>query len=256
MRVSQGIKMRFCTDECYPLLHPVVEPVKSVRASLVIKRLTGNGMRSRVPKRVVWQAAFWVFSALWFLGVWGQASAASPVPSRLVIHIAIADFDGDSRPDLASIETGLGSSRNTRYWIAFHLSTGRGQTVGITAPAGGLQIATLDVNGDSFPDVVVTTAWTNQPVTILLNDGLGNFTASNPSEFQGAFADHSACWTATSNEIRDAAALPLSRCIPGDCQARSRVSSATASARLVAPNSISPSFLASVLPFIGRAPPA
>jgi hypothetical protein len=213
-------------------------------------------MRGRVHKGVDWPAAFWAFSMLWVFGVWGRAPAAAATPYRLVIHIAIADFDGDSRPDLASVETSLGSSRNTRYWIAFHLSAGQGQTVGITAPAGGLQIATLDVNGDSFPDVVVTTAWTNQPVTILLNDGWGNFTASNPSEFQGAFADHSACWTVTSNEIRDATALPLSRWIPGDCQTRSRVSSATASARLVPPNSISPSFLASVLPFIGRAPPA
>jgi hypothetical protein len=219
-------------------------------------RLTENRMRARVRNRVVWPAALWAVAALWVLGVWSRAAAASAPSDRPAIHVAIADFDGDSRPDLASVESSPSTSRNTRYWIAFHLSAGQSQTVGITAPAGGLQIATLDVNGDSFPDVVVTTAWTNQPVTILLNDGLGNFTASNPSDYQSAFADCTACWTAASDQIRDATALLLSRCIPGACQTRSRASSTTASAQLLAPNSISPFFPASVLPFIGRAPPA
>jgi hypothetical protein len=113
----------------------------------------------------------------------------------------------------------------------------------------------LDVNGDSFPDLVVTTAWTNQPVTILLNDGLGNFTASNPAEFQSAFASSSAQWTVASDEIRDATALLAYRCIPGNCSTRARISRATATARLPVVNPISASFFPSVLPFIGRAPP-
>ena len=208
-----------------------------------------------VHKRVIWSGVFGAFAVLWLFGIWERGAAASTTPPRLGIHIAIADFDGDSHPDLASVETGASSSRNTRYWIAFHLSAGRRQTVGVTAPAGGLQIATLDVNGDSFPDLVVTTAWTNQPVTILLNDGLGNFTASNPAEFQSAFASSSAQWTVAPDEIRDATALLAYRCIPGNCRTRARISRATATARLPLGNPISASFFPSVLPFIGRAPP-
>jgi hypothetical protein len=113
----------------------------------------------------------------------------------------------------------------------------------------------LDVNGDSFPDVVVTTAWTNQPVTILLNDGLGNFTASSPAEFQSAFASSSAQWTVASDEIRDATALLVYRCIPGNCRTTGRASPAIASARLLIAKTISASFFPAVLPFIGRAPP-
>jgi hypothetical protein len=218
-------------------------------------RLTENRMTARVHNRVVWPAAFWAFFALWLLGVWAREAGASAPPARLAVHIAIADFDGDSRPDLASVESGPSSSRNTRYWIAFHLSAGQGQTVGITAPTGGLQIATLDVNGDSFPDVVVTTAWTNQPVAILLNDGLGNFTASNPSDYQSAFASCATCWNVASDEIRDVTALLVSRCIPGDCRTRGRALSGTSPGRLLALSSISASFSASVLPSSGRAPP-
>src|SRR5258708_10878509 len=74
-----------------------------------------------------------------------------------------------------------------------------------------------DVNGDSFLDVVITTLWTNKPVAILLNDGLGNFTYTTPSEFQSAFAAPETSCTSAADENRDATALVYSRSIPGDC---------------------------------------
>lgn len=212
-------------------------------------------MKGQAHKRVPWYAGFAAVAVLCLLGIWGRGTVAAAAATRVGIPIAIADFDGDSDPDLASVQTGLSGSRNTRYWIAFHLTAGQGQTVGITAPAGGLQIATRDVNGDAFLDLVVTTAWTNQPVAILLNDGLGNFTPSNPSEFQSAFASPPVQWTFESYDIRDATALVLYRCAPGDCRTKDRASPATATGGLLVPNSINASFLVSVLPSIGRAPP-
>jgi len=212
-------------------------------------------MRLRVHKSVAMQAAFWAFAAFWLLGVSGRRAVASALPAHLPIRIAIADFDGDSRPDLASVEAGPTSSRNTHYWIAFHLSAGAGRIVGITAPTGGLQIASIDVNGDSFPDVVVTTLWTNQPVAILLNDGLGNFTPSNPSEFPNVFADSTACWTAAPDEIRDATALLVSRGFLGDCRTGRRALLQATTARLLAARTISATLAAFLLPSVGRAPP-
>jgi|SRR4029077_8219904 hypothetical protein len=213
-------------------------------------------MGLRVHNSVAIQAVLWAFAELWLLGVPGRRAVATVLPAHLPIHIAIADFDGDSRPDLASVEAGPSSLRNTRYWIAFHLSAGAGWIVGITAPTGGLQIATVDVNGDSFPDVVVTTAWTNQPVAILLNDGLGNFTPSSPSEFPNAFAASTTCWTAASDEVRDASALLISRCLLGDARTRRRASLLTNTAHLAAARTVSASLVAFLLPSIGRAPPA
>jgi len=214
-------------------------------------------MRAWVHKNVAPWAAFWAFAAFcWLLGISGRGAAASALPAQVAAHFAIADFDGDSRPDLASVHVGQSSSRSTRYWIAFHLSGRSGQTVGITAPTGGLQITSRDVNGDSFPDVIVTTAWTNKPVAILLNDGFGNFTASNPSEFQSAFTASETTWSFAADEIRDdAAVLLISRCVPGDFRTEGRSSLPRRSTRLLAARSNSASLLASVLPFIGRAPP-
>jgi hypothetical protein len=211
-------------------------------------------MRARVHKRIIWLAAFWAFCAVCLWGISGRPAAATAVPSaHLKIHITIADFDGDSRPDLASVETGQSGSHNTRYWIAFHLTAGAGQMVGITAPIGGLHLASRDVNGDSFPDVVVTTAWTNQPVAILLNDGLGNFTTSNPSEFQSAFADPTGSWSAASN-IEDAFAVLPSRCNLGDCLPKDALPP-PATAWLPVARTSATSFLGAVLPSMGRAPP-
>ncbi len=212
-------------------------------------------MRAWVHKSFVRQAAFGA-ACCWLLGCSARGAAASALPAQAPTHFAIADFDGDSRPDLASVHVGQSSSRSTRYWIAFHLSGGTGQTVGITAPTGGLQITSRDVNGDSFPDVIVTTALTNKPVAILLNDGLGNFTASNPAEFQSAFTASETSWTFAAEEIRDAAAaLLLSRCVSGDCRTERRSSLPGEITRLLALRSGSASLLASVSPFMGRAPP-
>jgi hypothetical protein len=211
-------------------------------------------MRTRVHKRIIWLAAFWAFCAVSLCGIFGRGATAAAPPAHLTIHIAIADFDGDRRPDLVSVEIGQSSSHNTRYWIAFHLTAGPGQMVGLTAPTGGVQIASRDVNGDSFPDVIVTTAWTNQPVAILLNDGLGNFTASKPAEFQSAFAGSTPSWTAASDEIKDAVGVLPSRCSPGDFRTMD-ASSPAATTWLPPASTACKSLLLSVLPSIGRAPP-
>jgi hypothetical protein len=213
-------------------------------------------MRARNHQRFLRRAAFWAFIAFyWLLGISGPGAAAPALPAQVATHFAIADFDGDSRPDLASVHVGQSNSRNTHYWIAFHLSGGSGQTVGITAPTGGLQITSRDVNGDSFPDVVVTTAWTNRPVAILLNDGFGNFRVSTPSEFQSAFTASKTSWTFAANEIRDATALLVSRCAPGDCRTESRSLSPKGMTPLLLARSSPTLFLASVSLFSGRAPP-
>jgi hypothetical protein len=111
----------------------------------------------------------------------------SPAIPRLSAQFAVADFDGDQRPDFADVETGQGDSQNALYWIAFHLSSGPRRSLGVAAPAGGVEIAPLDVNADGYLDVVVTTHWTRRPVAVLLNDGRGNFRLSSPASFSQAF---------------------------------------------------------------------
>jgi len=163
-------------------------------------------------------------SLAWALGLFCAALLCAPreiaavdppqnvltTPQQAISQFAIADFDGDTRPDLATVQGGNGDSGSSIYWIAFRLSSGQRRSLGVTAPPGGLQIASLDVNADGFVDVVVTTLWTNQPVAVLLNDGQGNFRVSSPSAYPSAFKTSNESWSLNSVGIGDASALLLS----------------------------------------------
>jgi hypothetical protein len=142
------------------------------------------------------------YLSLWLLvGLFGGAAAAADLPdrslgsTRLGLPFAIADFDGDSRPDVARVESGRSDFTNTEYWIELRLSAANWESIRLVAPAGGLELSARDVNGDAFVDLVVSTAWSNRPVAIYLNDGHGFFTHADPAAFPQAFSDSEAAWT-------------------------------------------------------------
>jgi hypothetical protein len=129
----------------------------------------------------------------------------SPAPGS---SFAIADLDGDHRPDLATVQPGHGS-RGSAYLVGLHLSeTGR-HYIRVTGPAGGLRVEARDVNGDNSIDLVFASAWLDRPVAILLNDGHGNFSQVDPSAFPQAFTDSNAKWNSSS--VRYSCALGLPR---------------------------------------------
>lgn len=121
---------------------------------------------------------------------------------------AIADFDGDQRPDLASVEGGQSGSSLTYYWIRFQLTAVGPQAIQLLAPSGGLAIEARDVNGDHAVDLVLTTAWHRQPVAVLLNDGHGSFSRAEPSQFPGAFGDSKRNWGSSTNQASEAIGTP------------------------------------------------
>lgn len=100
-------------------------------------------------------------------------------------HFAIADFDGDLRPDTATIRVAQDSSQAAEYFLELHLSSGSRPAIGILGPAGGLQITPQDVNGDKIADLVITSPFDAHFVAILLNDGKGNFKQVETSDYLG-----------------------------------------------------------------------
>lgn len=151
------------------------------------------------------------------------ARNAAPHEAAIVPQFAIEDFDGDSRPDIATVVAGRSGTADNHYRIRFQLSSGRSQNIDLTAPVGGLDLSSRDVNGDDFLDVVVTTAGTNRPVAVLLNNGAGNFTASDPSAFPGAFRKSNNFWSGLTQELREASPAFLSRHFSNDLEASSAV---------------------------------
>jgi hypothetical protein len=137
-----------------------------------------------------------------------NSKSSQGLGTQILPPVAIADFDGDRKPDIAMVQAGELSSSVVRYWIRFQLSAAANpQDVGITASVGGLQITPRDVNGDNILDLVVTTSWLNEPVVVLLNDGHGKFTVSDPTVFPAAMWRVDASWYPAVTQIKDAAAL-------------------------------------------------
>ena len=145
----------------------------------------------------------------------GTAAAAdAPRPSTVSIgpglQFAVADFDGDHRPDLVGVQSGQSGVSRTNYWIQLQLSASGRQTILLVAPAGGLQIAARDVNGDQIPDLILTTTWLRQPVAIFINDGHGTFTRVAPGAFPEAFREPQSNWGSTNTRIPDSLGVPPS----------------------------------------------
>lgn len=132
-----------------------------------------------------------------FLGIPDRSAAettgvddVSPTWSIASAAFTLADFDGDFRPDLATVQPGPYNGDGTHYSVQVRLSATVGHSIEVIGPAGGLRIRAVDVNnGNHFIDLVLTTAWFRQPVAILINDGNGNFSQVPPSAFPDAFTE-------------------------------------------------------------------
>ena len=191
-----------------------------------------------------------------FAGIPAQAQARNvslPVSgSRLAF--AIDDFDGDLRPDLASVQSVSNNSSGTIYRVQFQLSAAGQQSIHLVGPSGGVRIATRDVNGDDFPDVIVSSAWREEPLAVLVNDGRGAFSLTDPTSFPRAFGGSGKALNAKLPPQTDTVAT-TSRLPVGDFSGTKYLLHASP-ARGSIPRANSASFRSLILgSLLGRAPP-
>src|SRR6202790_686015 len=186
----------------------------------------------------------------------GAPHVAGRYKAAIVPQFAIEDFDGDRRPDIATVVEGRSGAADNHYRIRFQLSGGGSQNIDLTAPVGGLDLSSRDVNGDDFLDIVVTTAGTNRPVAVLLNDGAGGFTASDPSAFPGAFRNSYNFWNGLTEELREASPAFLSRYFSSDLEASNATFSLPVEIRVFARRSDRLEARDADVSYLGRAPPS
>jgi len=172
------------------------------------------------------------------------------------LPFAIADFDGDLHPDLASVQTGRTDFSSADYWIQLQLTTGGRQSFQVVASIGGLEIAARDVNGDRAVDLVLTTALFGQPVAVFLNDGHGSFSRVEATAFPEAFTTSKRSLASTAIEIKDASAALPSRDPTKNCSNGSNISSLRNVTDALAPSASRNLPFSAVVSFLGRAPPS
>jgi hypothetical protein len=108
-------------------------------------------------------------NARWATTAWASGPFTPFVP-EMPPQRAVADFDGDGRPDVAFIQEAQG---RTRLWISILGSSGA-----VRLEVNAVSVAASDVDHDGDADLVV--AMPSNQVEIWLNDGHGHFTEEPP----------------------------------------------------------------------------
>jgi hypothetical protein len=112
------------------------------------------------------------------------------VPAGAIpLGLAMADFTGDSQPDLATLKLERLDSSRAYYVIEIRLTEGGRQSLKLTAPARSLVITPMDVTGDGTLDLVVHSVGSKVPVAVFLNDGCGHFSANESARFATAIRE-------------------------------------------------------------------
>jgi hypothetical protein len=168
-----------------------------------------KGLRRQGPTTGI--CVVWLFLVLLFPFV-GKASSSTGLEGgggrgTFGVPLAIADFDGDQRPDLATVSVEQTTLHSTDYSIRFRFSAAPGSSIALTASAGGLDLSPRDVNGDSMLDLVVSTALDSKIVAVLVNDGHGNFLLARADAFPTVTANASAFFHAQTEWHTELSAL-------------------------------------------------
>jgi len=146
-------------------------------------------------------------------------SSVLPTPGiGLSMGFAMADFTGDTHPDLATVELDRIDSTAAQYVIVVQLSEGGHQFLQLTAPFGGLLITPKDVTGDGTLDLIVRAATSRAPVGVFLNDGFGHFSPTAPAEFSQVLRDVPHELGCATDQTDFSATLISSRSYTAECQ--------------------------------------
>jgi len=117
----------------------------------------------------------------------GNLASQSKLGAPFSQTLAIADFDGDNKPDGAVlVDYGWRRPQSSLRTIELHF-TGRSNTdLTFSSNETTLAISALDVNRDGAADIVVEQPFAHKRLQVWLNDGRGGFRKVRSEDFPSA----------------------------------------------------------------------
>src|SRR5258707_13764771 len=93
------------------------------RVAFAARFADSDDMSAGNPNSFARRIGLWAFAAFsMLLALAGRVRAAPGGSVQAAGHFTIADFDGDKRPDFASVPVGQSGLQDTGYRIAFQMS--------------------------------------------------------------------------------------------------------------------------------------
>jgi hypothetical protein len=122
---------------------------------------------------------------------------------------AVGDFNVDGTPDLAIADRVSRAAGGYAYQIQFAVSGRAPRSVAFESEQAALSVRASDVDHDDDLDVVVSSALSHEVVAIWLNDGTGEFQATDARQFAPEIrALQSVDTTDPSDDLTGAGLLP------------------------------------------------
>ncbi|HWC16232.1 MAG TPA: VCBS repeat-containing protein [Terriglobales bacterium] len=154
----------------------------------------------------------WVRAQDGVQGALPRANLTSNLARPFQQTLAVADFDGDKKPDGAVLINGsllLHDSGVRKIELHF---TGRANTdLSFESNQTDLAISALDVNRDGAADIVVEQSFTHKRIQVWLNDGRGGFRKVRSEDNVVDLATHERAESPSQQPDNSAICLPSQR---------------------------------------------
>jgi len=96
---------------------------------------------------------------------------------------AFTDLDGDNRADLASAQSAGRNARGFQQELQITLSAAGQSSLSFSSRSSRVQVHARDIDGDHKRDLIIREALSLELVGVWLNDGFGNFSEGDASQF-------------------------------------------------------------------------
>jgi len=141
------------------------------------------------------------------LGEFNRTTSPAQIPGLSGSTLAVADFDGDNKPDGAILLQSDANLVKGNFAIKLHLTGHSNNEIRFQSLESALTVEAFDIDHDGDIDLIIEESISHKRLQIWINDGHGNFEKGRSEDFPSA-ADSNPDQIRSSERL-DASALSL-----------------------------------------------